>query len=319
MENYDIIGDVHGHASRLEKLLTKLGYRNQLGSYRHRQRKVIFVGDLIDRGSENFKTIEIVKAMVDHDQALIVMGNHEFNALCYHTRGSDGNYLRPHNEKNQGQHKKVLEEIRQRDDSTWEKYLEWFRGLPLFLEMPGFRVVHACWDRQAADFTAGNLIRDTKGRITHSFLAEASQKGTETYKVVGTLLKGKEILLPGDHPGLYDKDQNLRRKVRVKWWLTAEERKHVRTYDQITRIDEQNLAKLTHVEIPPHILKEFRDDCNTNDMTPVFVGHYWFTGTPKPLNDNVACLDYSAAMGGYLVCYQWDGEKILNKEKFVYV
>lgn len=319
MEHYDIIGDIHGHAAKLEKLLEKLGYRNHLGCYRHPERKVIFVGDLIDRGSENFKTLEITRAMVDNEQASIVMGNHEFNALCYHTRGSDGYYLRPHNEKNHRQHKKVLEEIRQRGEPAWEKYLEWFRRLPLFLEEPGFRVVHACWDRQAADFAAGSGIRDAKGRLTDSFLVQATQKGTETYEAVEILLKGKEIFLPGDHPGLYDKDQNLRKKVRVKWWLTTDERKTVKTYDQVTRIDDKNLAKLASVEIPPDILKELREDRNIGDMTPIFVGHYWFTGTPQPLTENIACLDYSVAMGGHLACYRWDGEKILRQEKFVFV
>ena len=33
-------------------------------------------------------------------RARAVMGNHEFNALLYHTKGPDGEWLRPHNEKN---------------------------------------------------------------------------------------------------------------------------------------------------------------------------------------------------------------------------
>jgi diadenosine tetraphosphatase ApaH/serine/threonine PP2A family protein phosphatase len=319
MKHYDIIGDVHGHASRLEKLLEKLGYRDFNGYYCHPERRVVFVGDLIDRGNENFKTLEMVKAMVDNGQALIVMGNHEFNALCYHTRGSDGNYLRPHNEKNFRQHKKVLEEIEQRGENAWQIYLEWFRRMPLFLAMDGFRVVHACWDRQAAVFAGSREIRDMEGRVTDTFLVEASKKGTEAYDVVEILLKGKEILLPRDHPGLYDKDQNLRKRVRVKWWLTPGERETVTTYDQVTRIDEKNLEKLADVEIPPEILKELREDTNVVDRTPVFVGHYWFTGTPQPLTENVACLDYSVALGGHLVCYRWDGEQVLQQSKFVLV
>ncbi len=319
MAHYDIIGDVHGHASRLGKLLEKLGYQDMSGYYSHPECKAVFVGDLIDRGNENFKTLELVKAMVDNGQALIVMGNHEFNALCYHTRGSDGNYLRSHNEKNYRQHKKVLEEIQERGERAWKIYLEWFRRMPLFLEMDGFRVIHACWDRQAVDFAGKSCIRDADGRLTDTFLAEAARKGTEMYEVVEILLKGKEIILPGDHPGLYDKDQNLRKKVRVRWWLTAEERKTVKTYDQVTRIDKKNLERLADVEIPPDILKELREDGNTGDKTPVFVGHYWFTGTPQPLTENIACLDYSVALGGHLVCYRWDGEQILRQSKFVFV
>lgn len=47
---YDIIGDVHGHASALAALLTRLGYRETRGAWRHPDRQAIFVGDLIDRG-----------------------------------------------------------------------------------------------------------------------------------------------------------------------------------------------------------------------------------------------------------------------------
>ena len=33
--SYDIIGDIHGHADKLESLLAKLGYRNRNGCWRH--------------------------------------------------------------------------------------------------------------------------------------------------------------------------------------------------------------------------------------------------------------------------------------------
>ena len=46
----DFIGDIHGHADKLEKLLIKLGYTQVDGAYSHPDRKVLFVGDYIDRG-----------------------------------------------------------------------------------------------------------------------------------------------------------------------------------------------------------------------------------------------------------------------------
>jgi len=47
---YDIIGDIHGHADELKVLLNKLGYTESKGIYSCPGRKVIFVGDYIDRG-----------------------------------------------------------------------------------------------------------------------------------------------------------------------------------------------------------------------------------------------------------------------------
>jgi hypothetical protein len=48
-QHYDIIGDVHGHADALRRLLAELGYAEVQGAFRHDARKAIFVGDLVDR------------------------------------------------------------------------------------------------------------------------------------------------------------------------------------------------------------------------------------------------------------------------------
>ena len=82
--HYDIIGDIHGHADALEKLLQKLGYTLSNGIYRHpEKRNVIFLGDYIDRGPKIRETLHIVKNMCDAGNAVAIMGNHEFNAVCF--------------------------------------------------------------------------------------------------------------------------------------------------------------------------------------------------------------------------------------------
>jgi hypothetical protein len=53
---------------------------------------------------------------------------------------------------------------------------------------------------------------------------------------------------------------------------------------------------------------------------PLFFGHYWFTGAPKALNWQIACVDYSAAKNdGPMVAYRWDGEHDLKDENFLSV
>ena len=53
---------------------------------------------------------------------------------------------------------------------------------------------------------------------------------------------------------------------------------------------------------------------------PVFLGHYWMSGQPALLADNIACVDYSVANpGGKLVAYRWDGEATLDSAKFILV
>jgi hypothetical protein len=99
---YDLIGDIHGHADELISLLEQLGYGSNLGHYSHPSRKAVFVGDFIDRGPQIRETLAVVRPMVQRGSALAVMGNHEFNALCYHTPDphQSGSFLRPHSVKN---------------------------------------------------------------------------------------------------------------------------------------------------------------------------------------------------------------------------
>ena len=54
---YDIIGDIHGQADKLEALLRTLGYRDTAGAWRHPERQAIFVGDFIDRGPAQVRSV----------------------------------------------------------------------------------------------------------------------------------------------------------------------------------------------------------------------------------------------------------------------
>jgi len=98
---YDIIGDIHGYATELKALLAKLGYEKINAAYQHPAgRKAVFVGDFIDRGPQIPETLAIVKAMCDQGHAFAVMGNHEYNAICFHTPHVEkGGFFRSHSKK----------------------------------------------------------------------------------------------------------------------------------------------------------------------------------------------------------------------------
>lgn len=81
---FDVIGDVHGCRSELETLLTRLGYaieRDELGravDARHPEgRRVVFLGDLVDRGPDVVGVLRLAMGMVASGAALAVPGNHE--------------------------------------------------------------------------------------------------------------------------------------------------------------------------------------------------------------------------------------------------
>lgn len=109
---YDIIGDIHGHADKLTGLLDKLGYTHNGTSYvAPHGHQAIFMGDFIDRGNQQLATLKIVFDMIDNNEALAVMGNHEYNAICYATQNDNGKYLRPHTDNNNFQHKAFIDEV----------------------------------------------------------------------------------------------------------------------------------------------------------------------------------------------------------------
>lgn len=74
---FDIISDIHGCCSELELLLHKLGYNKDEDTYRHPEgRKVIFSGDIVDRGPRVIDTIKTVINMVSSGNAYYIPGNH---------------------------------------------------------------------------------------------------------------------------------------------------------------------------------------------------------------------------------------------------
>ena len=74
---YDIIGDIHGQYGKLVALLSKMDYVLSDGVWTPPNgRMAVFLGDLIDRGPEQIKVLETVRAMCDAGLALCVMGNH---------------------------------------------------------------------------------------------------------------------------------------------------------------------------------------------------------------------------------------------------
>lgn len=86
---FDIIGDVHGCYDELCALLEQLGYGIEAseqpdGHYKiwHPDgRKVIFLGDLVDRGPDSPGVLRLVMDMVASGHALCVPGNHDMKLL----------------------------------------------------------------------------------------------------------------------------------------------------------------------------------------------------------------------------------------------
>jgi hypothetical protein len=187
---YDLIGDIHGYSEPLVELLGRLGYRQADGVHRHPDRQVIFLGDFIDRGPDQRGVLEIVRPMIDQGAALSVMGNHEFNAIAWFTPDPDDHsrHLREHSDKHRGQHAAFLEAFAAADD--YAELIEWFRTLPLWLDLPGVRIVHACWDDKLIEFLQGRYPTVNQ-YLDDELLVRASSKGSEEFEALETLLNSR--------------------------------------------------------------------------------------------------------------------------------
>lgn len=313
---FDIIGDVHGCATKLEVLLGELGYvrDDATGAYRHPRRHAIFVGDLIDRGDEQLQVLEIAKPMVDTGSAQIVMGNHEFNAIAYaieHPPGS-GRFLREHSEKNHRQHAAFLDQL---TAGQREYYTEWFKTLPLWLDLGDLRVVHACWHEPSMAVVRGAL-GSSRFTALEQFV-RASTAGDPLYDAIEVLLKGPEISLV-DHgqPAYLDKDDHRRESARVRWWdADASTLGDAAELGNVTTEDGQPYPALPAIELDPTERSFVYDG-----PVPVFYGHYWRQGSPEHLLDwtsHTACVDFSAVRGGTLTAYRFSGEEQIRLKHYV--
>ena len=293
MKGWDIIGDIHGQAAKLEALLAKLGYRESCGVYRHPERCVLFLGDYIDRGPDVRRVLRIVRAMVDAGEAVALAGNHEVNAVHYHTMGPDGQPLRPHSKEKAAQHAATLEQFAKCPEE-WNQWLEWFATLPLFFETADFRAIHACWSDKHIDDVRNRNLTDP------AFLHAAADKRRPEGRAMEILVKGPELALPAGVT-LEDKNGVRRKNMRVRWWNLRE---GPSSYSSLvmppgSSAPEGHATEEELGEIPDY----------PQEAKPVFVGHYWLghgSGI-APLANNVVCLDYSAGTEGPLVACRWNG------------
>jgi hypothetical protein len=317
VEGYDLIGDVHGCAKTLERLLQKLGYKKSQGVYQHARRRAIFLGDIVDRGPYIREALLLVHSMVQKGNAHMVLGNHEYNALTYCTKVKNsftGNveYLRPHTSANTHLIAETLEQYA-RYPEEWQEMLQWFRTVPLFMEFGNaqhkniFRVVHACWDH--------NVIAQHKsvfgdGHFDENFLHQSVLNHTPESNTIQLLTRGVVFPLP-EGVRVVTQDGHTRSTFRTKFWADK-----AQTYGDL--LFQPDPIPVEIAALP--ISKDHRANMVRYglDQPPLFVGHYWLKGQPKPITNNIACLDYSAVKYGRLVAYRMDGEQQLQPKKFVW-
>lgn len=314
MQGYDIIGDIHGSGVKLNGLLDLLGWAAGAdGRRRHPQpdRQVIFVGDLVDRGEDHKGVLTTVRSMVDDGTALIVMGNHEFNAVSFATVDPDdpGSHLRERSAKNIRQHHEFLEQLDDDERATW---ISWFKTLPIWLDLGDLRIVHACWHQASIDRLAQAFGGNRFPAGIDGFVA-ANRHGDPIWEAIEVVLKGPEMTLATyGLPPYRDKGGDRRGAARVRWWNAG-----ATTIGDLIDLPGGTVTEdgIPYPEIPPTACTDHDRSFSYADDIPVIYGHHWRQWEPDEHLDwtpRTACVDFSAVRGGPLVAYRWRGEAAID-------
>lgn len=212
----DVVGDVHGELDALCSLLARLGYDTD--GRHHRDRRLVFVGDLCDRGPDSPGVIRLVQGLVESGRAQLVAGNHELNLL----RGErkHGNhwfyghtYDAAHPEF--GQCAALFKSAR-------APTLAFLRSLPVALERPDLRVVHAAWVDEAIDrcraidrtLDVAYLDFDSELRETATFKALEADRAAEEARL-GPALRDPDAAPSSAVLGAYDECHQMGNPIRV--------------------------------------------------------------------------------------------------------
>ncbi len=135
----DLVGDVHGELAALQRLLAQLGY-DRHGEH-PQGRRVVFVGDLCDRGPDSPAVIALAQRLIDRQLAQCVLGNHEINLLRHERKRGNGWYFDDHPDHRLAEFANCRS-VGERERDTIRTFLS---RLPLVLTRADLRVVHAAW------------------------------------------------------------------------------------------------------------------------------------------------------------------------------
>jgi hypothetical protein len=155
----DVVGDVHGELDALHALMRGLGY--DPGGGHPEGRRLVFLGDLCDRGPDSPGVLALARRMVGEGRAQVVLGNHELNLLREVPKHGNGWFFEGDHDRARGE----FTASRGLPPGERAGVLAFLRELPVALSRDDLRVVHAVWDDASLARLAGELGRWSPERI----------------------------------------------------------------------------------------------------------------------------------------------------------
>jgi len=180
------VGDVQGCAPSLKALLKKIP----------KQSKMIFLGDLVNRGPDSLGTLRLLKALQESGRAECILGNHDLHLLAIDAgirkmKGLD-----------------TVESILQAPDRL--ELIDWIRKRPMALSNGQVLAVHAGvlpqWDLRQTIECAQEVEKALRSKSYKTFLANMygntpnqwskSLKGHERLRVITNALTRMRFCTP---------------------------------------------------------------------------------------------------------------------------
>lgn len=285
-----IVPDIHADMARLDASLKHASCNGM----------TLFLGDFIDAGKDvsapaDAMVLEKVRGLIEENRAMAVMGNHELNAIMFHSRNAQRQPIRKHSAENCRQHRSFIDAfgIHSENAIAWT---DWFlKKLPLWIEIDGLRLVHACWSERCIQEIKK---RRPDGYLMREDLPEVADESTPFGRAVKTILTGPEVRLPKPYT-FKDFLGKKRNHVRLAWWNTE-----AKTWPEAA-LSVPDLSDLPTGLLPSDAVNEIY----STDAPPVLVGHYKMTGIPMIAHKKAASIDYPKAP----CIYYWSGEKLLSQ------
>ena len=300
-ENIDIIGDVHGEFDALLNLITILGY-NRNGEHPE-NRKLVFVGDLVDRGPDSLSVVYLVEEWIQRGNAYAVLGNHELNLLIpddddpsrpslksgnHWFHGLEEDMISSKSERKQPNYKAIIQKQRLASAEDRERITRFLLSLPLALESKHCRIVHSCWHDESIDALRSeskplmDLYTEYRSKILkmpNNDNLSLLKQNKNPIKIITSGLEEK--LGPTEKP--YVTGGKERFTKRSKWWKDYDGEQYVffGHYWRTREAQKDLPEELLHLDDKKNIPPLFEED------TP----YAWLNSKSK--HPKCMCIDYS--------------------------
>jgi hypothetical protein len=298
----DVVGDIHGEIDALNDLLQHLGYKED-GSHPE-NRRLVFVGDLVDRGPDSPAVLNRVKDLVEAGAAQCVLGNHELSLLRADSKPDNAWWYAPDPDSKYPQ-EPMPENLK-------EEMLAFLATLPLGLERDDLRVAHACWHEDSFEKLLSEGVEADNWGLEHNRWRDQIKKSLDleiSEQSRESELCGADITVEKPDPGYlplkaeYDERKQMGNPVAV---ITSgvEKRQHRKSFyvggkwrmvDRISWWDDETLCGNKAVVFGHYwrLSKEAREQIAKDKDVPDVFGE---KPLQKALGKNKSmCIDYGVA------------------------